>query len=995
MLLALMPVAVQAQADAKLIAKAEKGNTEAMVLLGECYEKAAGVPQDSAQALQWFQKAADLGDGEAWLRVSRYYLRGSLLPHDTARYLAIRKEWAEKGLPNALAAMYIAYEQGYGVKVDSSKAFEYLLLAEKRGSAWAYEYMGDAYFNGEYGLPKDPKKALNYWQKAWKAKNYSAGEGMVFYYNSQEDYKSSWKILDEAVRVGEPWARARVANMTYMGWGVPADEVAAQKMITDAAALFPSDGTYGLAGFMFATCDSMELRDEARACDYWRKGVALDGPDCMMRLANYYDSYGEYDSAWVYLTRLSDKKESPNRAGTACYTLARYCYGGMGCEANSDEAVRWMRKGADEYNDNDCARTLGVFYEDETYNDMTLAVKYYRMAADHGDMDALESLGKCYANNGNQDRAMECYREMVEKGNPDGYYEMAVLTDSVKYLEMGVKKGSGRCAEVLGGLCENGSESLGVKQDYKKAVEYYEKAGTPFAKYRQGFLYLDGRIGKQSPKEMAKGMGLVEEAADAGLIDAIYFLGLCYEEGDYVDSVDEVKALSYYSTLADNGVASGQTKMGVFYETGSGGLEPDTAKAIEYYRLAAEQDYPLAVLFLGDMYRVGCSTLPQDKTKAFELYTRAHELGSGAGTYYIGRSYLEGCGVTVDTAKAIPYLYKAANEAGVGNAAYRLAEFYNYGLGGMEANGDSALHYYFMGHQNGSPDASCFIGRQLLKEKEYESAVQYLTVATQRGSTEGMVHLGGCMYDGLGTEANPELACQLFRVAISREPIAQAYASLGIATLQGNGTAEDETLGKAYLDTAVSLGHEKAILWVGLCHLNGWGCRADTAMAIPYLERAADNGEIRAINELGDIYEEQGDFKNAVLYYEKGVTLGSLESYCNLGYCYQEGQGVVLNSKKAFDLYMVAAEHDYMKGYLYVAQSYMNGMGCERNYPEGMKWLEKAAEAGNPTAMYYLGAIYAEGEEGVKPDAKKAKKWFKQAADAGYAPAQAALERMK
>ena len=39
-------------------------------------------------------------------------------------------------------------------------------------------------------------------------------------------------------------------------------------------------------------------------------------------------------------------------------------------------------------------------------------------------------------------------------------------------------------------------------------------------------------------------------------------------------------------------------------------------------------------------------------------------------------------------------------------------------------------------------------------------------------------------------------------------------------------------------------------------------------------------------------------------------------------------------------------------------------------------------------AALALGAAFAD-------DAKKAKKWFKQAADAGYAPAQAALERMK
>ena len=994
MLLALMPVALQAQADAKLIAKAEKGDPAAMVLLGECYENAAGVPQDSALALQWFQKAADMGDGEAWLRVSRYYLRSNLVPRDTARYLSIRREWAEKGLPNALACMYAIYEEGIGVAVDSAKAFEYLQLSVKKGSPWGLRYMGNAYIVGDYGLPKDEKKAVSYWQKAWKAKEYIAGEMLVTYYQGKNDYKTAWKYVNESLKWGESWARVEQANMTYLGQGVQADEPLAQQMISEAAKLFPQDYVLSMAGFIYYTCDSSELRDEARALQYWEQGAAMNGPFCIDRLINHYSSVEDTAKVWEYATRLAADKKTPWAAGEACRRLSYMTYNGIGCEASTEGAIQWLHKGADQYKNADCAYSLGAFYEDEETLDLPQAAKYYRLAADWGADNALEKLGKLYANNGNPDRAMECFQEMVDKGNPDGYYQMAALTDKVDYLTTGIKKGSKECAEVMGSLYESGNENLGIKQDYKKAAECYEKAGTSFAKYRLGFFYLDGKIGKQKPKETAKGMSLVEEAANEGWYDAIYFLGLCYDQGEYVDSVDKVKARELFTALAEDGVPAGQTKLGFYYETGQGDLEPDLAQAIEYYRLAADQDYPLAILYLGDAYREGCDALPQDKAKAFELYTHAHELGAGAGTYYVGRSYLEGCGVPVDTAQAIPYLRQAA-EMGVGNAAYRLAEMYNYGQGGMPMDGDTALRYYLMGHQNGSGDASCFIGRQLLKEESYEMAVQYLSVAAQRGSVDGLVYLGICLQNGLGVDADPETGCDLFRTAISREKNAQAYASLGLATLQGNGTAEDETLGKSYLDTAVSLGHEKSILWVGLCHLNGWGCRADTATAINYLERAADNGEIRAINELGDIYEEQGDYKNAVLYYEKGVTLGSLESYCSLGYCYQEGLGVVLNSQKALELYKVAADHEYIRGYLLMAQSCMNGMGCERSYPEAMMWLEKAANAGNPTAMYYLGAIYAEGEEGVKPDLKKAKKWYKQAADAGYAPAQAALERMK
>lgn len=72
---ALMPLVVGAQADKKLIDKAHQGDVAAMVRLGECYENGAGVQHDSTLALQWYRKAADLGDGEAWIRIASYHLK--------------------------------------------------------------------------------------------------------------------------------------------------------------------------------------------------------------------------------------------------------------------------------------------------------------------------------------------------------------------------------------------------------------------------------------------------------------------------------------------------------------------------------------------------------------------------------------------------------------------------------------------------------------------------------------------------------------------------------------------------------------------------------------------------------------------------------------------------------------------------------------------------------------------------------------------------------
>lgn len=995
LLMAAVPVATMGQADAKLISKAEGGDVRAMVLLGECYEQAAGVPQDSALALQWFQRAMNLGDGEAALRVSRYYRSGTLLPHDTARFLAIRREWAEKGLPNALAAMHVIYEFGIGVPVDSAKAWDYLQQSVKKGSEWGYQYLGTCYAVGDYGLTPDIKKAVSWWQKAFKKGNYQAVENLVIYYNDLKDYKTSWKYLEEALRWGEPSAYMRAARMYYLGQGVEMDERKAQELIAKAARLFPFDQMLAEAANIYMTCDDPELVDETKALGYLQQGVDQNGPACMNALANYYAQVQQdYGQAKGLYLRIAEMKDNPSAAGEACYRLAYYALSGLGGEENLSEAAEWLRRGADEYKDANCAHSLASLYEDENYlDDKTQAVYYYRRANALGDNTALSSLGQLYANNGNIDLAMACFQEMVDQGDPEGYRWMASATNRVDYLETGAKKGSADCAAILGSLYEQGNEELGIKQDVKKSERYYRQSGTSAANYRLGRMYLDGELGKQKPADIAKGLELVQKSAEEGYIDAIYLMGYCYETGSYVDSVDHVTALAYYIKLAQNDVPVGLFKLGLYSELGDGGLDQDSVMAVEYYRRAADLGNGLAMCYLGDFYRIG-QYLPLDGEKAFEMYRAADSVEEVTGTYYMARSYLEGCGVAVDTAAAIPLLEKSA-ALGVGNAAYRLGKMYDYGQGGLVQNADSAMHYYLMGHRDGSADASYVIGRQLLREGYHSDAVEYLYTAAKRGSVDGMALFAVCLQQGVGMDADPVEAYEILQAAVARGNSATAYEQLGLALLQGLGCDEDEVLGKRYLDTAAQLGSVNAELYVGLCYLHGWGCLADTVAAIRHLERAADNGNIRSINELGDVYEEQEDFKNAVLYYEKGVAMGSLESYCNLGHCYEQGLGVVLNSQKAYELYQVAADKGYIRGYLSLAQCHLSGIYVEESVPEAMKWLEKAAEAGSPVAMYYLGSFYAEGAEGVARDVKKAKSWYKKAAEAGYVPAQAALERLK
>ena len=73
----------------------------------------------------------------------------------------------------------------------------------------------------------------------------------------------------------------------------------------------------------------------------------------------------------------------------------------------------------------------------------------------------------------------------------------------------------------------------------------------------------------------------------------------------------------------------------------------------------------------------------------------------------------------------------------------------------------------------------------------------------------------------------------------------------------------------------------------------------------------------------------------------------------------------------------------------------MEGIHVDADAVAALKWFTKAAEAGNLRGMYNVAVMLEQGENGIQRDIKKAKYWYKQAADAGYEPAIKALSRMK
>ena len=107
----------------------------------------------------------------------------------------------------------------------------------------------------------------------------------------------------------------------------------------------------------------------------------------------------------------------------------------------------------------------------------------------------------------------------------------------------------------------------------------------------------------------------------------------------------------------------------------------------------------------------------------------------------------------------------------------------------------------------------------------------------------------------------------------------------------------------------------------------------------------------------------------------------------NLGYCYDNGQGVAKDEAEAVKWYRKAAEQNDADSSEQSGLSYANGQGVAKDEAEAVKWYRKAAEQNMSLAQNNLGACYGKGQ-GVAKDELEALKWYRKAAEQNNALAQ-------
>lgn len=174
------------------------------LILAVNYEFGLGVKQDKTKALEMYKELAEEGHatGQVFFGNSYYYAE------DYTEAAKWYRKAAEQDYPGSYlpqSKLGDMYRDGKGVKQDYGEAGKWYFEAAERGAKQYYEdaakcyqkaaekgsstaqyNLGVMYYNG-YGVKKDTKQALNWWQKAQK-------QGNVYAANAIKAHKKSKAI---------------------------------------------------------------------------------------------------------------------------------------------------------------------------------------------------------------------------------------------------------------------------------------------------------------------------------------------------------------------------------------------------------------------------------------------------------------------------------------------------------------------------------------------------------------------------------------------------------------------------------------------------------------------------------------------------------------------------------------------------------------------------------------------------------------------------------
>ena len=394
---------------------ADLGDVGAMKKLAVCCAQAIGVAKDDAAAAGWYRRAADLGDTDAMVSLGRYMSYADGAP-EAARDAVGAAKWfrkaAELGSASAMVQLGRCFADGVGERKDEAAAAQWYLRAANLGDASAMLALGGCCAHGR-GVAADEAQAVTWYRKAAELGKMEAmfnlgichehGRGVA------PDAVQAAAWYRQAAELGEGLAMYNLGSLYARGSGVAKDPVQHVHWFRKAADCGVPEAMHNL-GVSYERGDGV-ARDAAVAVDWYRKAAHLGDAQAMASLAECYRTgrgvTKDLAEATAWYRRAADLG-SPNAMANLGVSYAN----GTGVAQNRAQALNWLRRAAAQGHSG-AMLTLG-----DCSKNYAEAARWYQQAADRGSVEAMRKLAFCYTRGMGVDqddiRAASWFRKAAE-----------------------------------------------------------------------------------------------------------------------------------------------------------------------------------------------------------------------------------------------------------------------------------------------------------------------------------------------------------------------------------------------------------------------------------------------------------------------------------------------------------------------------------------------------------------------------------------------------
>ena len=217
-------------------------------------EEGGGTRKDPGKAIQWYRRAATLGDSPAMYKMGMIQLKGLLgqpkNQHEAVVWLKRAAERADAENPHALHELALLYEApstpDSPIQRDENYSFELFNHAADLGYKFAQFRLGCTYEYGLFNQPIDPRQSIMWYSRAAVQEEHQSEMALSGWYLTGAE-----KILQQSDTEAYLWARkAALAGLakaeyamgyfTEVGIGAPANLEDAKRWYWRAAGEFLS-----------------------------------------------------------------------------------------------------------------------------------------------------------------------------------------------------------------------------------------------------------------------------------------------------------------------------------------------------------------------------------------------------------------------------------------------------------------------------------------------------------------------------------------------------------------------------------------------------------------------------------------------------------------------------------------------------------------------------------------------------------------------------------